>query len=139
MTLQNLVLATAVVAFGAAQYMLAFQAISDLIRRPRVRGGNKMVWAILILCLPVLGALCYSWMGPTSFIGRSRSATVPRVAESRPTRSTTPPGPRPENVTPLRPRRTTSMARQTGRRAGLTRSRAHSTATGINRVRRTGS
>ncbi|HVL22536.1 MAG TPA: PLD nuclease N-terminal domain-containing protein [Thermomicrobiales bacterium] len=139
MNLHNLVLATAIVAFGAAQYTLAFQAINDLVRRPRVRGGNKMTWAIAILCLPIAGALFYSWMGPTSFLHRRAPMPVTRSAAPRATRTVAPPTPRPENVTPLRPRRTATSTRPTGRRAGLTHSRAHSTATGSNRVRRTGS
>ena len=143
MTIQNLVLATAIVAFGAAQYTLAYQAIRDLIRRPRVRGGNKMTWAIAILCLPVVGALFYNWMGPTSFLRRGHIAApaAPRMEQPRPTRASVPTSPRPQNVTPLRPRRTATATttRPTGRRASMTRSRAHSSATGINRVRRTGS
>lgn len=139
LNLQNLVLATAIVVFGAAQYMLAYQAIRDLIRRPRVRGGNKMTWAIVILCIPVLGAFFYSWMGPTSFVRRGTVPQTQRAASSMATRAAESTGPRPQNVTPLHPRRAASPARQAARRAGMTRSRAHNTTTGSSRVRRTGS
>jgi hypothetical protein len=139
LNLQNLVLATMIVAFGAAQYMLAYQAIRDLIRRPRVRGGNKMTWAIIILCLPVLGAFFYSWMGPTSFVRRGAVPQAQRAADAVTARAMESGGPRPQNVTPLHPRRAASTGRQAARRAGMTRSRAHNTTTGSNRVRRTGS
>jgi hypothetical protein len=137
---QTLALATLVVAFGAVQYTLVAQAIRDLVRRPRVRGGNKMSWALLILCVPILGAFLYSWMGPTSFL---RHGTVPAQ------RKTEDPiiryaselrGPRPHNVTPLHARQTSSVRGRTAvRRPGLTRSRAHNTGNGMNHMRRTGS
>jgi hypothetical protein len=70
MTLQTAMLATLIVILGAAQYALCVQAIRDLVRRPRVRGENKVLWAIAILCLPIGGAIAYNWMGPTSFLHR---------------------------------------------------------------------
>ncbi len=71
MTLQTAMLATLILILGAAQYALCVQAIRDLVRRPRVRGENKVLWAMVILCLPIGGAIVYNWMGPTSFIHRS--------------------------------------------------------------------
>ncbi len=71
-------LATLIVIFGAAQYALCVQAIRDLSRRPRVRGGNKVLWALGILCVPIAGAIVYNWMGPTSFAHR------PVTPDSRP-------------------------------------------------------
>lgn len=53
-----------------AQYGLATWALRDLWRRPRVRGDNKLVWALLILIVPIVGALLYSSLGPTSFLPR---------------------------------------------------------------------
>ena len=138
MDLKSLALATMIVAFGAAQYMLMVQAIRDLIRRPRVRGGNKMSWAILILCVPVLGAFLYSWMGPTSFLRRGAALPPRRITDPVTERASQPTEPRPQNVTPLHGRRTPTPTRTAARRAGLTRSRAH-TPSGPNRVRRTGS
>jgi hypothetical protein len=38
----------------------------DLMRRSRVRGENKVVWALLILIVPILGALIYAIAAPTS-------------------------------------------------------------------------
>ena len=67
MSVQTILLALAVIAFGGVQYTLVYQGIRDLMRRPRVRGGNKTSWALLILCVPVGGALAYGWLGPTSF------------------------------------------------------------------------
>jgi hypothetical protein len=139
MSIQNLVLATVIVAIGAAQYTLAYQAIRDLIRRPRVRGNNKMSWAIVILCLPVLGAFLYSWMGPTSFVRRGAVSKPQRITDAVTARASALTGPRPQNVTPLHPRRTATSARPSARRAGMTRSRAHNTTAGNGRVRRTGS
>jgi hypothetical protein len=54
----------------AIQYGLAIYTIRDLIRRPRVRGGNKVAWGLIILVLPFVGALLYGVMGPTSFLPR---------------------------------------------------------------------
>ena len=70
MTLQTAMLATLIVVLGAAQYALCAQAIQDLRRRPRVRGENKVLWGLGILCVPIAGAIVYNWMGPTSFIHR---------------------------------------------------------------------
>lgn len=142
MNFQTLALATLIVAFGVTQYTLMVQAIRDLIRRPRVRGGNKMSWALLILCVPIAGAFLYSWMGPTSFL-RHRTATATRQpTESVLRRADQLQGPRPSNVTPLRPTAESSVRGRTAqRRPGLTRSRAHNTGTGtsVHRMRRTGS
>lgn len=134
MDFKSLALAAVIIAFGAAQYTLVVQAIRDLIRRPRVRGGNKMSWAILILCVPILGAFLYSWMGPTSFLRRGTAPPPRRITDPVTERARPSSGPRPQNVTPLYGRRAASTAR----RAGLTHSRAHAPS-GPNRVRRTGS
>jgi hypothetical protein len=71
----------------AAQYGLAIWALRDLWRRPRVRGENKLVWALLILIVPVLGPLLYSSLGPTSFLprpNRPRPPTAPPDPPSPP-------------------------------------------------------
>jgi len=72
MSMQTAMLATLIVILGAAQYGLDAQALRDLARRPRVRGDNKALWALCILCIPLFGAVIYNWMGPTSFVGRPR-------------------------------------------------------------------
>ena len=64
-------LALLVVLFGALQYGLIVYALRDLMRRPSVRGDNKPLWALVILILPVAGAVIYATIGPTSFIPRS--------------------------------------------------------------------
>ena len=79
MTMQTAMLATLIVILGAAQYALCVQAIRDLIRRPRVRGENKVLWGLGILCVPIAGAIVYNWMGPTSFM--QRPVTSPRTLE----------------------------------------------------------
>lgn len=82
MSIQTFLLAVLVVVYGAAQYILAAQAIRDLVRRPSVRGGNKTVWGIVILTIPIGGALLYNWMGPTSFLRRHGPA--PATVQQRP-------------------------------------------------------
>lgn len=140
MSVQTVLLALAIVAFGGLQYTLVYQALRDLMRRPRVRGGNKSSWALLILCVPVVGALAYGWLGPTSFLQA-------RVAAHREQAETDPliqymvdlPEHHPSNVTPLRPRqRDTISGRNPAQRPGLTRSRAHNTGGTITRIRRPG-
>lgn len=140
MSVQTMLLATAVVVFGAVQYTLAVQAIRDLIRRPRVRGGNKMSWAIFILCVPILGALCYGWMGPTSFLRHSAAAKPAPAVDPLLEYTSELRGPRPQNVTPLHRRPSNVRGRTPARRPGLTRSRAHNTHTSnVSRMRKTGS
>jgi hypothetical protein len=142
MSVQSIVLALAIIAVGAVQYTLVYQAIRDLMRRPRVRGGNKASWALLILCVPIFGALAYGWLGPTSFL-QKRSTTRPaeRITEPDPIvqYTTELPEPRPHNVTPLRPRQSDAISgRMPAQRPGLTRSRAHNTSGNVSRMRRPG-
>jgi hypothetical protein len=140
MNFQTLALATLIVAFGVTQYTLVVQAIRDLIRRPRVRGGNKMSWALLIVCVPIVGAFLYSWMGPTSFLRHGAATATRQTAGPVMPRADELQGPRPQNVTPLRPPPEPSVRGRTPqRRPGLTRSRAHNTGTSVHRMRRTGS
>ncbi len=89
MSWQRWVLAAAVVVVGAAQYGLVVYALRDLARRPRVRGDNKVVWALVILALPFVGALLYAAVGPTSFLPRDEPLApnaVDRLWKRRPTR-----------------------------------------------------
>ena len=67
---QTWLLALAIVVWGGVQYALAVYTLRDLWRRPRVRGDNKVVWALVILALPLVGALLYASLGPTSFMPR---------------------------------------------------------------------
>jgi hypothetical protein len=136
MTFQTAMLATLIVILGAAQYALCVQAIRDLCRRPRVRGENKVLWALGILCVPIAGGIVYNWMGPTSFIHRplTSSPPSPLVRSSAHPR----PGVHASNVTPI------SAARSARRRrvAAATHSAQSPTvkgATAATRIDRTGS
>jgi hypothetical protein len=134
MTTQTAILATLIVILGAAQYALCFQALRDLVHRPRVRGDNKVLWGLGILCIPIAGALVYNWMGPTSFI---RRPIAPDYRESGPgMRALQPLG---DNVTPI-------TAARAGRRRRVTAIESASRARvsrrspiPISRVDRTGS
>lgn len=99
MTVQTALAIALVAGFGAAQYILAFQSLRDLARRPRVRGGNKITWALLILCLPIFGALIYGWMGPTSLLRRPQEPPATPPA-NRPLHYAGRTAPR-HNVTPI--------------------------------------
>jgi hypothetical protein len=41
------------------QYGLAIFAISDLRKRERLRGANKVTWSLIVLCIPFIGTLLY--------------------------------------------------------------------------------
>lgn len=41
------------------QYGLAIFAISDLRKRERLRGANKVTWSLVVLCIPFIGTLLY--------------------------------------------------------------------------------
>lgn len=69
---QTWLLATVVVLWLAAQYGLAIWALRDLWLRPRVRGDNKVLWALFILIVPILGPILYSSLGPASFLPRPK-------------------------------------------------------------------
>jgi hypothetical protein len=71
MSWQTWVLVILIVLLALAQYTLMAYALRDLLRRPRVRGDNKVLWALVILALPFAGALIYSVYGPTSFLPRA--------------------------------------------------------------------
>jgi hypothetical protein len=60
----------AIVLFGALQYGLVAYALQDLRHRARVRGENKVLWGLVVLCVPIAGALAYAVYGPTSFRDR---------------------------------------------------------------------
>lgn len=72
MTWSSILLALLILAISAVWYGLQIHAIRDLLRRPRVRGDKKALWALLILCVPIAGALIYLSAGPTSFIPREQ-------------------------------------------------------------------
>jgi hypothetical protein len=141
MSVQTVLLALGIIAFGAIQYTLVYQAMTDLVHRPRVRGGNRTSWGLLILCVPILGALAYGWLGPTSFLSARATRLVPETAAQDPIiqYTTEIPESRPSNVTPLRPRQSDAISgRMPAQRPGLTRSRAHNTTGTVTRIRRPG-
>ena len=70
MTWQTWFAAGLIVLAGAVQYGLVAYALRDLLHRPRVRGNNKVVWGLIVLCVPIAGALAYAIYGPTSFRDR---------------------------------------------------------------------
>jgi hypothetical protein len=79
MSLERWVLVIAILLVAAAQYGLTYYALRDLIRRPSVRGNNKVAWGLIILTTPFVGPLLYTYMGPTSFLPRNgRQARPPR-------------------------------------------------------------
>ncbi len=75
----------AILLFAVFYYGLAFLALRDLYRRPAVHGDNKVIWGLLILCLPIVGALYYGYAGAASFLPRT-----PEPAEKRASRFSNP-------------------------------------------------
>ncbi|MGN6032295.1 MAG: PLDc N-terminal domain-containing protein [Thermomicrobiales bacterium] len=61
---------------GFVQYSLMYLAMKDLVRRPRVRGDNKVAWALVVLCLPIVGALWYDWSGKIGFRTRAGASSA---------------------------------------------------------------
>jgi hypothetical protein len=74
----------------AGYYWLAGLALRDLLRRPVVRGDNKVAWGLAIVCLPYVGALVYGYMGAASFLPRTPPSvstlkgTAKSIADRRP-------------------------------------------------------
>jgi hypothetical protein len=91
MSLERWSLVIAVLLLAAAQYGLTIYALRDLQRRPSVRGNNKVAWGLVIITLPFLGPLLYTYMGPTSFLPRGRRA-IRTPGRSTPRRGTEDPG-----------------------------------------------
>ncbi|CAN5565809.1 hypothetical protein BH23CHL5_BH23CHL5_00900 [soil metagenome] len=90
MSLDRWILIVIVLAVSGLYYLLTALAIQDLMRRPAVRGDNKLVWMFVIVCIPILGALTYGYMGAASFLPRS-----PRMSRdsARPVHNSPNPGP----------------------------------------------
>ena len=53
-----------IVLFSIAHWILAGVLLNDLASRPRVFGGHKPPWAIVILIVPCLGSLLYLLFHP---------------------------------------------------------------------------
>ena len=71
MSWQRALLVLLVVVLTIAYYWLAGLALRDLLRRPAVRGDNKVSWGLVIVCIPFIGALLYGYMGAASFLPRT--------------------------------------------------------------------
>jgi hypothetical protein len=54
-------------------------ALRDLKHRQSVRGGNKVLWGFLILCVPVAGALIYAVAAPTTPLAAPMRLMAPRL------------------------------------------------------------
>lgn len=118
MSVQTALAIALVAGLGAAQYIFMVQALRDLARRPRVRGGNKVAWSLLILCVPIIGALVYGWMGPTSLVRRTHGPAEQHT-DYHPVQHA---GriPMQQNITPIsqaRKRRTATSPRPQGNKA----------------------
>jgi hypothetical protein len=77
--LKTTLLICAVVLWAVVQYGLMFWALLDLRQRRSVRGGNKVLWAFVILCLPVAGALIYAAAAPTTPLAAPLRPMAPRL------------------------------------------------------------
>ncbi len=75
MSWERWALAILILLLAAVQYGLIAVALRDLLRRPSVRGNNKVAWGLIILTLPFIGPLLYSYMGPTSFLPRDQAGS----------------------------------------------------------------
>lgn len=135
MTWQTWALAILIVMFIAIQYALVWSAVVDLLHRPRVRGNSHMYWALVIMCVPVVGALTYGAIGPTSLRSSKIRTSVTDVDPM--TRFVTAPE-RPANVTPFRKYSGRMSDHLPAQRPGLTRSRAHSAEGAVVRIRKPG-
>jgi uncharacterized membrane protein len=76
--LKTFLLICAVLLWAGVQYGLMAWAIRDLTRRSHVRGDNKIVWGLLILIVPILGALIYAVAAPAGPIVRPPRLIVPQ-------------------------------------------------------------
>jgi hypothetical protein len=76
--LRTSLLVCAVLLWAGVQYGLMAWALRDLLRRTRVRGDNKVLWALVILVVPVLGALAYIVAAPMTPLARPPRLAVPQ-------------------------------------------------------------
>jgi hypothetical protein len=76
--LKTFMLICAVLLWAGVQYGLMAWAVRDLLHRTRVRGDNKVLWVMLILILPILGALIYAIAAPVTPLAHPSRAVVPR-------------------------------------------------------------
>lgn len=48
---------------GVLQVVLLVVALVDLVKRERVRGGNKVVWGVVIVLVNIIGPIVYLLAG----------------------------------------------------------------------------
>src|SRR6266480_471019 len=86
---------TALWFIGLLVVIIDIAATVDVIRRPDLHGGSKVLWVLLILILPVLGVIAYVIARPSlvdfgenrDVVERSRLRADPDVREAVPERS----------------------------------------------------
>jgi hypothetical protein len=76
--LKTFMLICAVLLWAGVQYGLMVWALRDLMRRQSVRGDNKILWGILILTIPIIGALVYAIAAPVTPFTRPPRLIVPQ-------------------------------------------------------------
>ena len=77
MSWQRSILIAAILLFAVVYYGLAFVALRDLYRRPIDGGQNRTGWSLTILCLPVLGAMLYGYLGANAPVSRGERTPEP--------------------------------------------------------------
>lgn len=58
------------VLLGILHWILAIMMLEDLASRKRVLGGRKALWAILIVCITLLGSVLYLLCHPQILTGK---------------------------------------------------------------------
>jgi hypothetical protein len=76
--LETALLVSAVLLWLGMHYGLIVWAMRDLARRDCVRGKNKVLWAFLILIVPVIGPIAYSIAAPVTPLARPSRAAANR-------------------------------------------------------------
>lgn len=64
-----------VVLIGITHWVLAGLLLQDLANRPKVVGGKKWVWALVIILITVLGSLLYLSFHPQVFYPQDHGQT----------------------------------------------------------------
>jgi hypothetical protein len=77
MTWQRSILIAAILLFAVVYYGLSAIALRDLWRRPAVRDENRTGWSLAILCLPIIGAVLYGYLGTPDSLAHSHRAPEP--------------------------------------------------------------
>ena len=81
--LETALLVCAVLLWLGMQYGLIVWAMRDLKHRDGVRGKNKVLWAFLILIVPVIGPIAYSIAAPVTPLARPTRVAATRRLVTR--------------------------------------------------------